>query len=580
MHITQRETGTWYFQRRIPTVSQPFYDGKKFFKRSLKTKEKSQAKLLARQLSAELDIEFSRHKTLALEDSFKKSPSTSTEFDYYEAQARQKQIEAIGLQAAENAIAFQKQHLSPFGDEALKRMQHDAFNANIDSHIELAEQIINGGLSAYQLAQKRQWKAFEANMSNSQFEQFKTYSPEDQSRLYLEFVKGLRNYQPEVNKSISNPLDCIDLPELDWESTAGLPEQSTQKAQYASKNTLSHCIDKYLEARQLDDINEKTFKRYESRMKLLLEVIGDRPIDTLNRQDALTFKSTLLAMPANINKKKEFKGLSIQDVIALQPEPMSKTTANDTLTDIHSFFEWCVVNEYAAKNSFKDLKVRVKKKDSESRSIFETADLQALFSQDIYQAVKPKHAHYYWLPLLGLYTGARMNELCQLYIDDIKKDSESGIWTITITDQREDQKLKNVSSRRTIPVHSQLIKLGFIDYVSELNHERLFPELKNQRDGYQQAASKWFARYRDKILPQAKAESKTFHSFRHTVANHLKQCGLKKSPVAAILGHGETSETFGRYGKAYVMDVLQPVIEHLEFDIKVTTWKNLADTME
>ncbi|MCQ6508053.1 recombinase, partial [Vibrio parahaemolyticus] len=67
-----------------------------------------------------------------------------------------------------------------------------------------------------------------------------------------------------------------------------------------------------------------------------------------------------------------------------------------------------------------------------------------------------------------------------------------------------------MSSIRTIPLHPKLIELGFVDYVQNLTNERVFPELKRGRDGYGQAPSKWFASFRDKVLPNANNEHKAY----------------------------------------------------------------------
>lgn len=373
-------------------------------------------------------------------------------------------------------------------------------------------------------------------------------------------------------KKITNPLHLVDLPELPDDY---LKADSTQQPidESVTGKKLSECIKLYLDSRKLDEINEKTYQRYVARAGLMLRVLGDVYIKTLNREAALAFQKTILALPKNINKDARYREQSIEDILASNPEPMSSTTANDTFTDVNKFFDWCVTNDLADRNSFSSLKVKQRKRASEQRSTFSPEDLSILFSQDTYQYKRPKHPHYYWLPILALHTGARLNELCQLYKDDIQL--QDGVWTVTFTDQREDQRLKNTSSHRTIPLHSRLIELGFIEYINSVRHERVFPELKHQRDGYQTAASKWFARYRNVVLPSASQENKTFHSFRHTVADNLKQKGLSKSPVSALLGHSEDSETFGRYGKAYVMEVLIPITEALSFDVEITPWQEL-----
>ena len=93
----------------------------------------------------------------------------------------------------------------------------------------------------------------------------------------------------------------------------------------------------------------------------------------------------------------------------------------------------------------------------------------------------------------------------------------------------------------------------------------MFSELIKQRDGYSQAASKWFSRYKNSCGITSK--TKTFHSFRHTVANHLKQKDVEPSKISAILGHKDESMAMGRYGKPYEPIVLQETIEQLDYPL-------------
>jgi len=184
-------------------------------------------------------------------------------------------------------------------------------------------------------------------------------------------------------------------------------------------------------------------------------------------------------------------------------------------------------------------------------------------------------AWHYWLPILGLYTGARINELCQLYKGDVKK--VDGIWCININADKPDQKLKSKSSWRNIPIHSKLLELGFIDYVQSLPEGRLFPTLKYlPEDGYGKYPSKWFSFQRDKALTKEERYKKTFHSFRHTVANEFKQLGVEYSPASYILGHSNETMTYGRYGKDYSPSVLKPVIDKLNFDLLIHQWNEFT----
>ena len=85
----------------------------------------------------------------------------------------------------------------------------------------------------------------------------------------------------------------------------------------------------------------------------------------------------------------------------------------------------------------------------------------------------------------GLYTGAHLNELCQLYVNNIKEIDK--IWCIDINRNTNDKKLKNASSERVIPIHPKLIELGFLNFLKEQkkkNSQRLFSHLTLGSDVY------------------------------------------------------------------------------------------------
>ena len=89
--------------------------------------------------------------------------------------------------------------------------------------------------------------------------------------------------------------------------------------------------------------------------------------------------------------------------------------------------------------------------------VFNKDDLTKIFSSPIHKKKEYLHS-YYWLPLLGLYMGARIEELCSLYLEDFKVEhginiiSINGINIISINSNH-DKKLKSKAAERLIPVH-------------------------------------------------------------------------------------------------------------------------------
>lgn len=143
----------------------------------------------------------------------------------------------------------------------------------------------------------------------------------------------------------------------------------------------------------------------------------------------------------------------------------------------------------------------------------------------------------YWGVLLAAGTGARVNELGQLYADDVAE--VNGIWGIHIRAGRRDQKLKNANSLRFIPLHPRLLEAGFLAYVEDVaqsGHERLFPHLPwNKKAGYGDALGDQFRAYLTSLKMMTPGMG--FHSFRHTASTRLHYAGVLSSIIAAITGH-------------------------------------------
>ena len=243
-----------------------------------------------------------------------------------------------------------------------------------------------------------------------------------------------------------------------------------------------------------------------------------------------------------------YRGKPIKTVLAMAPsETLSVSTINKYLNRLSTLFEWAQRHAYTSVNPFEGLGIKKTTPAYEDREAFDANDLTRLFSSEIFALGHFKHPYQYWLPLLGLYTGARINELCQLRLGDIR--TEDSIWVIDINSV-DGKRVKSRAGRRLIPLHSRLIDLGFLDYVARLQAEariQLFSELKRQRDGHATQAGKWF---NERYKRQCGIESpkRTFHSFRHTVINQLKQKGCAKEKIQAIVGQKDGSVTFDVYG--------------------------------
>lgn len=228
---------------------------------------------------------------------------------------------------------------------------------------------------------------------------------------------------------------------------------------------------------------------------------------------------------------------------------------------------------------------RTKKKRQDHRDAFTADELHRIFSEPWYAQGRGELTRtgtyrefmpsYYWLPLMGLFTGARINEIAQLSLADIKQ-SDNGVWFVEFTEESDEtdptvnkKKLKNLNSVRKVPLHSTLLHLGLVAWRDELRsarYSRLFPELKYDLiKGYGKSATKWFSR----MLAGygwPRDGRKVFHSFRHTLASEcLNSIGLSESETAQISGHRRGGSVLTEVYRKDVPFALQEAVNRLAF---------------
>jgi integrase len=221
-------------------------------------------------------------------------------------------------------------------------------------------------------------------------------------------------------------------------------------------------------------------------------------------------------------------------------------------------------------NPVRDVKVRGRVGEVKVRKPFSPEDLKAIFSSSVFtQGARPVGGAgeaAYWLPLLGLFTGARLNEIGQLRVADVK--SEDGVTFLHFTNEGEGQHLKRGrKSRKRVPIHPELQRLGLLRYVEAMRagkRDRLFPDL-NGTERVTAAWSKWWSRYLDGVVGITDP-GKDFHAFRHTFKLASRSCGIPEDQHDALTGHANASVSRA-YGSAegYPIGQLAKAMKRLRY---------------
>ncbi len=276
----------------------------------------------------------------------------------------------------------------------------------------------------------------------------------------------------------------------------------------------------------------------------------------------IAYSKTLLEFASFISFKAPTE-ITRRDVVsyrdAVLGEGISPVTANSKVGILRTFFRGAQNYELIENNPAADIHSHVVH-DRKARVPFSADDLNLIFRSSLYtERYRPisggKEAAF-WLPLLALFTGARIEELAQLLVSDIREIDGLG-HVINISDDAAHAHLKNSNSRRRVPIHGILVACGLLDYVARQSKSAmLFPDLKpNHRQKFGGYFSYFFSNYlRHKI--GITDERKVFHSFRHTFKDICRKVGIEEAVHDALTGHCRASAGRGYGNDQYPLEPL------------------------
>ena len=334
--------------------------------------------------------------------------------------------------------------------------------------------------------------------------------------------------------------------------------------------------------------DEPMFKKYRPALGLFVEFVGDKPVDQLKQKEIDDYFAFLCKLPPRWSDEKRKRGVSVRELAEMKwPKCISKKTFDDGYMAAFRPFLVDTVRVFQDQGfpghlTTQRIKYSGEREETENEQrAMRQDELVRLFMGPEYQqfATDPALRHQYWLPLVGLYTGARINEICQLNPQcDIQE--EKGVWYFDITekseaDERVKKSVKNTPSRRKVPIHSELIRLGLLDYVDTLKASGarlLFPEWPPSASGRAAGlAERWFR----SLIRETGLRDETpgarlvgFHAFRHTFLNNAMNNDVMYAEW--ITGHASelVSKIVAKYrGEAEIVKKSQ-IVEAIRFDIR------------
>ncbi|EHX96002.1 site-specific integrase [Escherichia coli] len=336
---------------------------------------------------------------------------------------------------------------------------------------------------------------------------------------------------------------------------------------HASK-MVSEVLEEFIAYKNSGDLKLASEEKIRSRISHFIDVMGDLTLAELDRNVVKNYVARMQRMPSNLylmQRRYAAEDLDqlIEKALDAGESLMTKDAIGRHMASLGSMLKWACKETYLIANPVENVLAKRKKtaRSQDDRYQFDDDELELIFSAYWFktgEGVPNKFGRYidfrpyrYWLPLLALYSGGRMNELCQLYLSDIRM-SENGVAYLDFnldspdkvmdTEAGAGKSLKTLNALRQVPIHPRLIELGFLEYVKALKadgQERVFPELTfNKIKGYRGYASKWFNElYFGKKLELDRNGKKVFHSFRHNYVNSLDRLELSERMIAQLVGH-------------------------------------------
>lgn len=323
------------------------------------------------------------------------------------------------------------------------------------------------------------------------------------------------------------------------------------------------------EAENPNSIRPETFRQARRDVQHFADFVGPRVrASKIDKRMVREWKDVLAEWPVKATETSVFKDLSIREVVAknktlAEPKPtLTRNTIRRYLASLGGFCRWLATNDYLTANPVTDMLPK-KNGPANKRNAFTDEALRTLFRSPLFTTCKSEEwrdldqrgnvavrDHRYWIPYLMLYSGARPGEIAQLHAADVRE--MHGIWIMHITEEGGGGKrTKTQSSMRVVPLHPELIRLGFVEHCQRMaaaGDKQIFPEVDIPEEGQIAAQfSREFNRYLTNVGVKTGKDIVTY-SLRHTFIDRARLAGFMNEEIGTIVGHDKPTSQTGRYG--------------------------------
>ncbi len=239
------------------------------------------------------------------------------------------------------------------------------------------------------------------------------------------------------------------------------------------------------------------------------------------------------------------------------------STVNKLIVKLSAVFTWAVENGHLSKTY--DKKLKLTKGVESTRKAFTQHQVSKLMD---YANGLPETSWKRWLLSLGIITGGRLKEICQLTVGDVVT-TESGLVAIHINEAGEGKSIKNKQSERLVPLTDGAYGFdltAFLRYVDAMHNSG--SEALAQF-GYRPSGEWVNQQAIPTTLGDAYERGLVFHSLRHSLASLMQAKGVPITHAQAVMGHASGTITFDTYGAGVPVETIAQLLRELFKDLRI-----------
>ena len=321
----------------------------------------------------------------------------------------------------------------------------------------------------------------------------------------------------------------------------------------------------------------QTAGEYEAAIEDFIDFAGDVPIATIDADLLYDYRDEAANLPASMPRAD--RALPFRARVEKHATSLPKCAAptlKKRIGALQALLTYAFQQRWTATNAGVGIRIVGYTKKRRTRRSFEDHELGLLCACPLFtdpaswtSTSRISDATIFWLFLFAITTGARLEEVGQVALADVRRDGDIVYLDIdeyAIDEAAAEKSVKTDDSKRLVPVHAKLIALGFLDYCESLRtlgHVELFPDLRENTVGKRtKEASQRVNRIIDRHVSFDRRL--VFHSLRHAFKAKGNDANITSRTLDQICGHAPVTDG-ERYGSELRIRTIYRELHRIDF---------------